>query len=573
MTKKHIVIVGAGPCGLVALKELLEAGHTAVALEKGPDIGGVFRRTDATTYENLYLTISNMAMSFSDFPPEDLRIKYSSTEEYAAYLEAYADAFGLRPHIRLGTEVTRATREGGRWRIATTRHGASEPEVLEADALVVATGSSHVPRRIELPGFTGRVLHSSEYRSPHELAGQRVLVIGSGESAFDIAADASAVAARTTVWSRSPVAPAPRFPGMLSLDPAHDELAVMKDEAQWSKAKISDLLEPMTTSRLANAAPMWAYSTIRHVIFRVLPALTPAARHLNAWNLLNMAGQPLRGDQASIPTKSARLCTEAGRGRVRVVIAKHAAFHGRRVELTEVLDDRGADARRGAVGPVALDDVDVVVLCTGFRTDFSWIEVEGLDWNPRTWWKHCFPPGLGDALAFVGWARPHQGGIPACAEILSRYVAMVLAGTRTLPPDYAERAHREGDDEQAFYVHEPRSPNLVDYPAFMDSVARLIGCLPRAPAPSQAERFLQYWVYPNWPLWYRMSGPGARPDVVEHVLSSFPLRSSFAPNPFNLMALAFALVQAPISAVLPRRAGLHRGWAWKAKKHVLHGNA
>lgn len=571
MSKKRVVVVGAGPCGLVALKELRAAGHEAVAVDKGPGIGGLFRRTDDPTYENLYLTISNYLMAFSDFPPLDRRVKYSSADEYRAYLEAYVSAFELGPHVRLHTEVLRAAREGGRWRITVRRGDAGEPEVLEADALVVATGSNHVPRHIALPGFTGRVMHSSEYRSPHALAGQRVLVIGSGESAFDIAADVSAVAAQTTVWSRSPLAPAPRFTNLIWQDPQHDELEVMKDEARWSRVKISDFLEVMTTSRMANAAPLWAYSTIRHAIFAMLRLPSDTARHLSRWNRQNMAGEPLRGDQVSIPTKSARLCTEAARGKVRVVIAKSAAFSGRALVLSDVLDDGRDDPRPGPSREVRVGDVDTVVLCTGYRTDFSWLEVEGLDWSPRTWWKHCFPPGLGEVLAFVGWARPHQGGIPAAAEMLSRYLAMILDGTRTLPADYAERAATEGADEQAFYVKDPHAPNLVDYPAFMDSVARLVGCLPRRP--STPERLLQYWVYPNWPLWYRKDGPGARPEVVEEVLAGLPVRTTYGANLFNVMALAFSLAQAPIEAARRPRAGLRGRWALKAKRHLLHGNA
>jgi dimethylaniline monooxygenase (N-oxide forming) len=564
MSKKSVVIVGAGPCGLVALKEMREAGHTAVALDKGPGIGGVFCRTHDTQYENLYLTISNMLMSFSDFPPRDLRIKYSSKDEYAGYLEAYVDAFGLRPHIRLSTEVVRAFHDGARWQIETRRVGSEETEVLTADALIVATGSNHVPRLVDLEGFTGEVVHSSEYRGPAPFAGKRVLVVGAGESAFDISADVSEVAAETTLWARSPIAPAPRFPGMLALDPEHDELDTMKDEAKWGRAKVSDFLEVMTTSRMANAAPLWAYSALRHFIFTVTKGQNPASTHLSIWNRQSMAGQPLRGDQASVPTKSARLCTVAARGKVRVVVARKAMFSGRSASFTEVIEAPPEGPR--------MDDIDVAVLCTGYRTDFSWLEAPGLAWNPRTWFKHCFPKGLGDKLMFLGWARPHQGGIPAAAEMLARYVAMILDGTRSLPADYAERALEEAADEHTYYAYAQHTPNLVDYPAFMDSVARLIGCLPETPKATEPERLAQFWVYPNWPVWYRMNGPGAKPDVVDATLGAFPLTRSFALNPFNVIALSFSLMQAPIDAVLPRRSGFHTGWAFKAKKTILHDN-
>ncbi|MEZ4451260.1 MAG: NAD(P)/FAD-dependent oxidoreductase [Nannocystaceae bacterium] len=223
MDRKRVVIIGAGPCGLVALKEMREAGHDAIAIEKGRGIGGAFSIADESAYENLYLTITNMMMAFSDFPPEDLRLKYSSAEEYSAYLEAYADHFELRPHIRLRTEVLHAVRDGDRWRI-TVQDGVLPPESIEADALIVATGSNHIPRRIPLEGFTGEIVHSVDYRRAEDFAGKRVLVIGAGESAFDVAADVAKVAAHTALWARTPITPGPRFINEIWADPEHDEL-------------------------------------------------------------------------------------------------------------------------------------------------------------------------------------------------------------------------------------------------------------------------------------------------------------------------------------------------------------
>lgn len=568
MSTKRVVIIGAGPCGLAALKEMREAGHDAVAIDKGRGLGGVFSSAEDNAYENLYLTISNMMMAFSDFPPEDLRLKYSPAGEYAAYLEAYADRFELRPHVRLRTEVVRAAREGERWRITVRPAGAGDaepPEHLDADALLVATGSNHIPRTIPLPGFTGQVLHAAEYRSAHAFAGKRVLVIGAGESAFDIAADLAPVAAHTALWSRTPITPGPRFINEIWADPDHDELEVMKDESRWSRIKISDVLESMTASRLANAAPMWAYSSIRHAIWALLRISPPTAQILSRWNRQAVAPDRLRGDQLTVPTKSARLCTEAARGRVQVVIARRADFDGAAARFTDVIDPVGAPA-------VDLQRLDAVILCTGYRTDFSWLDAPGVEWNPRTWYKHCFPPGHGRSLMFLGWARPHQGGIPACAELLARYIALLLAGERTLPADYAERARDEGRAEHEFYAGAQHQVNVVDYPAFMDSVARLIGCLPEPPPLSAPERLLQYWLYPNWPLWYRQRGPGARPELVDSVLAAFPLRTSFRPHPFNLAALAFALMQAPIERLAPPRSGLGPRWPLRAKRTLLHGN-
>ena len=569
MGARRVLVIGAGPCGLVALKELREAGHDAMALDKASDIGGLFARGASGQYESLYLTISNVFMAFSDFPPPDLTIKYSSKDEYGRYLEAYAEHFGLRPHVRLRTEVVHATWCDDRWQVRA-RTGGHE-EVLGADALVVATGANQKPRRLHLPGFTGQVLHSSEYRRAEDFVGKRVLVVGAGESACDVAADLGEAGVDVTLWSRSPLAPAPRWPVHLSFQRQHDELELMKSEEKTPRARVSDFLEVMTTSRMANAAPLWAYSAVRHAIFSAWRAAPAPGRLLSFLNRDQME-DPLLGDQISVPTKSARFCTAAARGQLRLVVAPKATFSGTSARFEGVRYQGTGSRMDTRTREATLEDVDVVVACTGYEMDFSWLDAPGVAWNPRSWFKHCFPVGWGARLAFLGWARPHQGGIPACAEMLSRYLALLLSGERTLPADYAERTKREGADEEALFVRARHSKNLVDYFAFMDSVARLVGCLPDPPSWSTPARRIQYWMYPNWPVWYRMNGPGARPDVVERLLAALPLGRAYLPNPFIGLALAFSLMQLPIDAVTKPTAGLTGRWALKAKKHLLHGN-
>ena len=87
ITKKNIpsttrvCVVGAGPCRLVAVKELLEAGIEAIAVDRRTDFGGVFAPTSGITCDDLYLTTTNMFMAFSDFPPTDHKVKYWSKQE------------------------------------------------------------------------------------------------------------------------------------------------------------------------------------------------------------------------------------------------------------------------------------------------------------------------------------------------------------------------------------------------------------------------------------------------------------------------------------------------------------
>src|SRR4051794_31223146 len=129
-----------------------------------------------------------------DYPPRD---------EVGAYLDGYADRFGLLPFVRLQSEVVFARRlaDGG-WRIELS-DGSSE----EFDYLVAANGHNEEPVWPDPPypgaaEFAGRQLHALEYDEPSPFAGQRVMVVGMGNSAMDIVTDLSHVADRAILSVR-----------------------------------------------------------------------------------------------------------------------------------------------------------------------------------------------------------------------------------------------------------------------------------------------------------------------------------------------------------------------------------
>ena len=88
---KRIVIIGAGPCGLAALKEMLAAGHEATIIERSAVLGGTF--ASAKAYPNLHLTISNWLMAFSDFPA--LSLVYCQPCTHNTFVSTY-----LLEHLR-----------------------------------------------------------------------------------------------------------------------------------------------------------------------------------------------------------------------------------------------------------------------------------------------------------------------------------------------------------------------------------------------------------------------------------------------------------------------------------------
>jgi hypothetical protein len=199
-------VIGAGPSGLAALKNLLEAGITAECLEREDDVGGnwYFGAGTSRVFASTRLISSQRLTEFLDHPmPRELPA-YPDHRQCLAYLRGYARRFGLAAHIRTGTCVESVAPLGPPGRGFAVRP-AGGPARRYA-GLVVASGHNHVPRWPAIPGeFAGRLLHAADYKSPTvpvAIAGRRVLVIGGGNSGCDIAVECSRHAARTVHSTR-----------------------------------------------------------------------------------------------------------------------------------------------------------------------------------------------------------------------------------------------------------------------------------------------------------------------------------------------------------------------------------
>ncbi|MFY1632278.1 flavin-containing monooxygenase [Solwaraspora sp. WMMB335] len=178
-------VIGAGAAGLAALQVLTAQGFAVECFERGENVGGQWHQT----YDSLHLISSRNVSGFLKFPmPSDLPV-YPSRAQMCAYITSFADRFGLRRHIRFGSEVTSVTPEGpqGRdgWWVGT-----SDGLRRRFDGVLVANGhfwDPHLPK--DAADFAGRSLHSSQYRGPADIVGQRVLVVGAGNSGCDLAVD------------------------------------------------------------------------------------------------------------------------------------------------------------------------------------------------------------------------------------------------------------------------------------------------------------------------------------------------------------------------------------------------
>ncbi|KAH8659898.1 hypothetical protein BX600DRAFT_482046 [Xylariales sp. PMI_506] len=567
---KRVVVVGAGPCGLVALKEMLDAGHDATLFERSDVLGGIF--ASAAKYPDLHLTISNWCMAFSDFP-DTRRLCYPSGEEYLQYIHNYASHFQLERHIKFNSEVTSARlRKDGKWDITVLEGSSSRKNNLrlECDALVVATGAHHVPNKTpaELDGFTGTVIHSNEYGEAfkRDVAEKklRVMIIGGGESSADISAELGELSPAVAVWLRRQHCFGPRY-----LNNKNEMAQVEINKTRDFPA--NSFLEAATTNRMSAAQNVYLYGLWRRVLWN-LPILNSS---LNTMCLESTKPAFFLNDQATFVTKNQRMCEAVGEGKVEVVVSPTMSANGR--TCTFQVEGSSKPQKR---------EFDTAVLCNGYRTEYPWIKIDGLSANPRDWFLHIFPPALGHCLSFVGYARPHQGGIPPMAEIQARYVAQIIKGDRTLPSNYATLARHDAAAERNYYHISPNLNTLVDYAAYLENVARRVGCEPHLPlscillynvniatgmmlaaslfslldlggyrnsvlglwAASLAGFFLvddglliKWWFYPQWPVWYRQRGPGADPKFLQGVLRRVPLWRSTAITRGFILLLAWSI--------------------------------
>ncbi|MFL5846197.1 MAG: flavin-containing monooxygenase [Solirubrobacteraceae bacterium] len=196
-----LAILGTGFGGLGLAIRLKQRGESDfVVLERGTDVGGTWRDN---TYPGCQCDIPSHLYSFSFAPNPDWSRLFPTQPEIYEYLRGCADRYGVRPHIRFGHEVQRATWEEahGFWRVQT-----SQGE-LTARVLVSAQGGLSEPRLPDIPGiesFKGTLFHSARWNHDHDLRGDKVAVIGTGASSIQFIPKIQPDVERLTLFQRTP---------------------------------------------------------------------------------------------------------------------------------------------------------------------------------------------------------------------------------------------------------------------------------------------------------------------------------------------------------------------------------
>jgi cation diffusion facilitator CzcD-associated flavoprotein CzcO len=420
----RVCVIGAGSSGIATAKVLHERGIAFDCYEVSDRVGGnwVFGNVNgmSSSYRSLHINTSRERMEYSDFPMPKSYPDFPHHTQIAEYFNNYVDHFGFRDNLRFGTGVARVGRRAdGRWDVTTTAG-----DIEAYDAVAIANGHHWDPRMPEppFPGhdtFAGEQIHSHHYHEEEQLDGKDVVVLGMGNSAMDIAVDASYHARHTYLSARRGAHVIPKY------------------------------LFGRPIDQLGGAE--WIPSAVRMRMFRVL--LRFSVGEMETYGL----PRPDHKFAQAHPTISGRILDRLAHGAI-TPKPNIEALDGDRVRFAD-----GTSVH-----------ADLVIYCTGYRISFPFLDPDVLSAtdNEVPLYRHVFHPRA-PGLYFIGLVQP-LGAIMPIAERQSELVADHVQGRYALPDlvTMERRIRRERAAMRRRYVASKRHTIQVDYDDYMRALRR-----------------------------------------------------------------------------------------------------
>ena len=427
MTDK-VCIIGAGSSGIAACQVLHSRSIPYDCFEAGSQVGGNWRYDNdnqmSSAYRSLHINTSRKVMEYATFPMPETLPDYPHHTQIAAYFDSYVDHFGLRETITFRTEVTHAEPAERGWVVTTRNVDTGEIGTAPYRAVLVANGHHWDPRYPEPPfagTFNGEQTHAHYYRVPDPYAGRRVLVVGIGNSATDIAVETSSVSGRTF-------------------------LAMRRGAHVIPKYFFGQPFDRLAKTPLARA-PLWFQRLTLRTLLRI------AQGRMTDYGL----PKPDHKVLSAHPTISSDLLNRLGHGDI-TVKTNVERLDGDLVRFVDGTSER----------------IDAIIYCTGYKISFPFLDaaiISAEDNDVRLFRRVVSPDHPG--LFFIGLVQP-LGAIMPLAEAQSEWVADLLAGRaelgdvddmRTEISAYADRSRRR-------YLASKRHTIEVDFLAYLREIER-----------------------------------------------------------------------------------------------------
>jgi dimethylaniline monooxygenase (N-oxide forming) len=419
VTLPRVCIIGAGSSGIAAAKALHERAIAFDCFEKSDRVGGnwVFANKNgmSAAYRDLFINTSRQRMAYSDFPMPESYPDFPHHTHIAEYFDDYVDHFGFRDSISFETGVERAIRGAdGAWQIEL-----DSGELRSYDALIVANGHHWKPRWPEpaFPGaetFSGEQLHAHSYLDNSIFADKRVVVLGMGNSAMDIAVESSYVAERTYLAARSGVWIIPKYIFGRPLDQLRND-------------------------------PRVPFKVRQRVIQRLVRSYAGPPERYGLPKPTHRFGE-------AHPTVSGRILDRIQHG----TITPKPNIESLERSQVRFVDGSAVEA-------------DVVVYCTGYQIAFPFFDEDFISApdNHIELFRRVFHPQIPNVF-FVGLLQP-LGAIMPLAEAQGAWVGDYLRGDYELPSDSQVRADIAADQAamRKRYVSSKRHTIQVDFEDYL----------------------------------------------------------------------------------------------------------
>ncbi|MEE8059161.1 MAG: SidA/IucD/PvdA family monooxygenase [Pseudomonadales bacterium] len=534
---KKVCVVGAGASGLTTIKQLLDEGHIPICYERDSDLGGVFNYNKVPegeggngVYDNTLLTISNYLMAFSDMPPSGHRRHWHHTE-YKNYLVEYANKFNLNRYIKYSYKIIKIQMiDGGRsgYNVVFCDN-TGEKNTERFDAIAVCTGTHQLPAVPKIKGlnsFDGLVIHSSQYQNNKVSKGKNVLCIGMGESSADITREVSMSANNCILGLRSYPFLVPRNLTNSSSDAWTSRLwhsyHTPKSEGIISYIVlfiylVISQIKSLFFKKEPPKKDAFLQDTSKEMLDLDTAGEVECVKLIKAWNYLSKG--------MKFYTKNVSFVPYILNGKIKV----NASGIKEIVNNTVIFND-GQNY-----------DIDLIMLGTGYRDDFSFIEGFELKNNDvRNMFMHSIHPDLPNC-AFIGWARPVTGGIPACSEMAARYYSLLLSGKVSLPSDMHKRMEDDKEFYRIFLAYSPSYNTVIAWKRYMETYAELIGCqLKPIKYIFRPSLFIKLFAGSLVPYQYRIEGPHSLKkeaiDVINRLEVTLPSRHFYENIMINLIS-------------------------------------
>lgn len=512
----NVCIVGAGVCGIVALKTCLESGFKVSCFEKSWDYGGLWcyreenqdpnGEFNASVMKTTILNTSKELSSFSDFPPPAHLPNFMKHQLYMDYIRSYVKHFNLLPHIKIRHEILHCEPEYDliknevTWLVEVRDLIENKTMKVKFDKLMIAIGHHNIPCMPTFQDqhkFKGQIIHTGKLKDilhDEKFIDKNVVVVGFGNSACDAATDLAVVTNKCYLathrgnWFYQRLVPSGLFDFEEKTKFAYYRSKYVSQAAE--DKRIIRKLKSRTNHRFLGLTP-------KHKPSESVPAINDLF--------------PYRVFTGGIVLKSSlKRFTENG-----------VVFEG----------EEDCEYK-----------VDVVVLATGYTTRATFLNefelgLKSPEQDAYDLYLNIFAPGLTitgldrsspsmdaiKSLAFIGFVQP-AGSILVISELQSRYVAQVFSGKCDLPTvrEMIKQLEKLNTKVRSRAIRSHSKDQVIGcWIGYQERIASLLGVKPNML--SLFFKDFTLWKHlmfgPSVPYQYRLNGPGSWNRARETILT------------------------------------------------------